>query len=278
MPALRSLAITACTRQPDHKTTQRKSELIQNVSLGTIANAESHPGVITSVTLPSLLLVHGAWHRPEHFRLLVDELAGLDVHTVALPSTGDDPASLGDMYADAKVIAEAVEAIDGPVVVVAHSYGGVPTTHALSGMSNVVRIVYVCAFVLEDGESLASVAGPLLDNWIIHEIDGVPRYIEHKLPVESFYGDVPTALAEWAVEILGYSSIAPGSQPLTEAAWKTIPSTYIICEADNAIPPAMQEEFAKHAKCIRRINASHSPFLSQPAALARILREELEAV
>jgi alpha-beta hydrolase superfamily lysophospholipase len=75
---------------------------------------------------PSLLLVHGAWHRPEHLQLLVDELSGIDVHTVSLPSSGKDPAALGDMYADAEVVAAAAAAIDGPVVVVAHSYGGSP--------------------------------------------------------------------------------------------------------------------------------------------------------
>jgi pimeloyl-ACP methyl ester carboxylesterase len=76
---------------------------------------------------------------------------------------------------------------------------------------------------------------------------------------------------------MGYWSFAAGHQPLTEVAWKTSPSTYIICEADMAVPPAQQEEFAKRANRIRRLNTSHSPFLSQPAALAQLIREELEA-
>ena len=89
------------------------------------------------MTLPSLLIVPGAWHKPDHFRALVDELSGIDVHTVTLTSSGDDPAALRDMYADAEVIAQAVAAIDGPVVVVAHSYGGVPTTQGLPNARNV---------------------------------------------------------------------------------------------------------------------------------------------
>jgi alpha-beta hydrolase superfamily lysophospholipase len=80
--------------------------------------------------LPSLLLVPGAWHKPDHLRPLVDELAGIDVHTVTLTSSGDDSAALRDMYADAEVIAQAAAAIGRPVVVVAHSYGGIPTTQA----------------------------------------------------------------------------------------------------------------------------------------------------
>jgi hypothetical protein len=94
------------------------------------------------VTLPSVLLVHGAWHRADYFGLLVDELSDVDVHTVRLASSGDDPAALGDMYADAEVIAQAAAAIDGPVVVVAHSYGGTPTTQARANAGNVQRIIY----------------------------------------------------------------------------------------------------------------------------------------
>ena len=111
------------------------------------------------MSAPSLLLVHGGWHRPEHWKLLTDELCGVDVHTVALPSSGDDPAALGDMFADAQAIAAAVAAIDGPVVVLAHSAGGVPTTQALATAANVRRIVYVAAFLLDVGDSMLSSIG-----------------------------------------------------------------------------------------------------------------------
>jgi hypothetical protein len=92
------------------------------------------------MTLPSLLVVPGAWHKPDHFRGLVGELPDVDVHTVTPTSSGDDPATLRDMYADAEVIAQTAAAIDGPVVVLAHSYGGVPTTQGLSYARNVRRI------------------------------------------------------------------------------------------------------------------------------------------
>jgi pimeloyl-ACP methyl ester carboxylesterase len=79
------------------------------------------------------------------------------VHTVALTSSGDDPAALGDMQADA-VIAAAAAAIDGPIAVVAHSYGGIPTTQALADLSNVRRLVNLAAFQLDAGQSLFSMA------------------------------------------------------------------------------------------------------------------------
>lgn len=225
---------------------------------------------------PSLLLVPGAWHKPDHLRLLADELPDIEVHTVALTASGDDPATLGDMYKDAEAIAVAAAAIDGPVVVVAHSYGGIPATQGLAGASNVQRLVYVAGFQLDAGDSLLSSVGGLpAPWWKIHQGEGAGDYVEVMDPVEIFYGDVDAAVAQEAVSRLGYQSYASKIQPLTEVAWKTIPSTYVVCEADNAIPPFAQELFAQRAQTVRRLNSSHSPFLSQPATLARLLREEL---
>ncbi|WIX83457.1 alpha/beta hydrolase [Amycolatopsis carbonis] len=206
---------------------------------------------------------------------LVDELPDVDVHTVDLTSSGDDPATLGDMYEDAAQIAAAVAAIDGPVVVCAHSYGGIPVTQALSGASNVKRIVYLAAFMLDVGESmLSSVGGTPAAWWKINSTDG-EKYVEALDPVEIFYGDVDPDLAQEAVSQLGYTSYSANVQKQTEVAWKTIPSTYVICEADNAFPPFAQDLFAQRAGRIHRMNTSHSPFLSQPAALAQFLRDEL---
>jgi hypothetical protein len=182
----------------------------------------------------SFLLVPGAWHKPWHLKLLADELRYVDVHTVALTSAGDDPAALGDMYSDAAAIKSAA----GPVVVVAHSYSGVPATQALSGADNVVRIVYLAAFQLDVGESLlSSFGGTPAPWWNIRKQDGIADYIEAMTPVDVFYGDVEPELAQQAAARLGYQSYPAKTQQLTEAAWRTIPSTYIICEDDNAIPP-----------------------------------------
>jgi pimeloyl-ACP methyl ester carboxylesterase len=227
------------------------------------------------MTVPSVLLVPGAWHKPDHFSLLIDELADLDVHTVALTSSGDDPATLRDMYTDAEVIAQAVATIDGPVVVVAHSYGGIPTTQGLPNAKNVRHIIYLASFVLPIGESLPP-NGRALMRWSkLHQHDGIGDYVEAMTPATVFYNDLDAATAAKAVSQLGYQSYASMWQPLTETAWKTIPNTYIVCEADNAIPVAAQEEMAKRADHVYRLNTSHSPFLSQPAALARLIRRSL---
>lgn len=200
------------------------------------------------------------------------ELSGFDVRTVKLPSTGTNPASLGDMYADADVIAQAAAAIDGPVVVVAHSYGGVPTTQALADAGNVERIIYLAAFQLDAGESLLSPSGGSLMPWArLHQRHGVGDYVEAMTPMTIFYNDVEPVTARRAVSQLGFQSYASMQQQLTKTAWKAIPSTYVICEVDNAIPLTMQESIAERADDVHRLSTSHSPFLSQPAALAGLL-------
>jgi pimeloyl-ACP methyl ester carboxylesterase len=229
------------------------------------------------MTLPSLLVVPGAWHKPDHFRLLVNELSDIDVHTVTLTSSGDDPATLRDMHSDAEVIAEAAADIDGPVVVVAHSYGGVPTTQASREPGNVVRIIYVASFQLLAGEALVSANGGALMPWSRRrQRQGIGDYVEVISPMTAFYHDVDAVIARRAVDQLGFQSYASMSQPLTATAWQTIPSTYVICESDNAIPVAAQEVMAGRADEVFRLPTSHSPFLSQPAALAGLIRRSIE--
>jgi pimeloyl-ACP methyl ester carboxylesterase len=101
----------------------------------------------------TLVLVHGAWHGPWCWQLLREQLRGVDVRAVALSSSGIDPSKLGDLYADAEIVRSVVTDVEGPMVVCAHSYGGAPVTEALVGMSNVRRLVYLCAWQLDVGES-----------------------------------------------------------------------------------------------------------------------------
>lgn len=222
---------------------------------------------------PTLLLVHGAWHGPWMWRLLVEELADIDVRTVALPSAGPDAAVLGDLRADAEVVRAAASVVDGPVVVCAHSYGGQPVSEGVAGLSNVVGLVYLCAFQLDIGESLlGAVGGAAPDWWDVHEADG---YVDALRPGEVFYADVHPDKARSAADRLGHHSLAAFGQPLLRAAWRTIPSTYVVCERDAAIPVGAQEAMSERARRVLRMPTSHSPFLSRPAQLAGVLRAEL---
>ncbi|MEU0040255.1 alpha/beta hydrolase [Streptomyces sp. NPDC006333] len=230
-------------------------------------------------TFPALLLVHGAWHGAWCWQPLMDHLPDLDVRTVALPSSGQDPTALGDLYDDAGAVGEAITAIGRSTVVVGHSYGGCPVTEVAAAVPNVHRVIYLSALMQDVGDSVLSLVGGVHPPyWDVHD---QPRegkdcgYFEAAKPLEALYGDVEPHLARQSVARLGRQSLASVTQPLTQAAWRTVPSTYILCEEDIAIPLPLQEAMAARAERTVRLSSGHSPFLSQPAELARVLRDEL---
>ena len=221
---------------------------------------------------PTVVLVHGAWHGPwcwgEVERQLADE--GVDVVTVDLPSSGDDPSALGDLDDDAAAVRAAIDAVDGPVVVIAHSYGGAPTTQGAAGAENVQHIVYLTAFMLDEGESLFGLVGGVAPDWWQVADDG--ESLLPGRPEEVFFNDVPEDAAAEAAGRLAPQSMASIKGAVRAVAWRDIPSTYVICDLDNAIPVPAQEMLSGRAGAVQRLEASHSPFLSQPDAVVEIIR------
>jgi pimeloyl-ACP methyl ester carboxylesterase len=217
----------------------------------------------------TLLLVHGAWHGSWAWGPLLDALDGVPTRTVELPSSGGNPATLGDLRADAAVVREALTGIDGPVVVVGHSYGGAVVSEAVTPESGAVHLVYLCAFQLDEGESLLGAVGGQAPPWW----DVRDGSVAVRSPEDVFYNRCPADLTADAVQRLGLHSLAAFEQPLTQAAWRSLPSTYVICEDDQAIPPFAQELMSKRAGAVVRMDAGHSPFLSHPQELAVVLRE-----
>jgi pimeloyl-ACP methyl ester carboxylesterase len=224
----------------------------------------------------TLVLVHGAWHGPWCWQLLMEQLTGVEVRAVSLSSSGNDPSKLGDLYEDAEIVRSVVGDVEGPVVVCAHSYGGAPVTEPLVGMRNVGRLVYLCAWQLDVGESaLGARQGVPPPWWDVHEAEG---YVDALRPRKIFYGDVDPVTADAAISRLGHQSLASVSEPLTQVSWREIPSTYVICEKDSAIPPAVQQRMARRAHRVERLNTSHSPFMSRPSRVADLLHNELKQV
>jgi pimeloyl-ACP methyl ester carboxylesterase len=219
---------------------------------------------------PTLVLVHGAWYAPEYWNPLRDRLAEFRTVTVALGSTGDDPGRLGDMHDDAAHIAETVDALDGPVVVVAHSYGGVPVTQALEHAPHVARLVYVTSFQLDVGDSLMSSIGGWAPDWWRFDHEAGTMTVDR--PVEAFFHDVEPEVAARAGASLRQQSISSFEQPLTRAAWRTIPSSYVVTTEDAAIPAYLQRQMAQRCESVHEMATSHSPFLSRTDDLADLLR------
>ena len=212
---------------------------------------------------PTLLLVHGVWHGSWCWEALTPVLRadGWTTRTVDLPSAGER-AGVQD---DARVVLEELAGIDGPVAVVAHSYGGVPVTQAVAEASGVSHVVYLAAYQLDIGESLLGYHGAPAPS----EPDGFQAVPGRPVPL--FYADVPTADAEAAAARLVPQSTRSFSDTLTSAGWHTVPSAYVVCEQDEALPPRIQEELAARSGAVHRIASGHSPFLSMPRELARLL-------
>lgn len=224
--------------------------------------------------VPAILLVHGAFHGAWCWDDVVPilEAAGREVRTVDLPTVhAARKAELG-LADDTATVREAIEAIDGPVVVVGHSYGGVPVTVGAAGLPNVVHLVYVSAFALDEGESLlGAVGGVAPDWWDVH--DGLVRAGKGELtPTHLFFHDVPEDRAAAASARLTSQPIRAFTDPVTAVAWRSVPSTYIVTERDQAGPVAGQEALAARAGSrVVRMPTSHSPFLSQPEATAQVI-------
>ncbi len=221
---------------------------------------------------PSFLLVHGAWHQPTCWSALQDALAadGRQSRTADLPSSGPQRTPTAGMYDDAEEISAQLRRMEGPVVVVAHSYGGFPATQAAIDHADVVRLVYLAAYMPTEGESALGIHGndtPGPEGENLHAI----APIAFPDPRAALYGDLPDDQAERAVGRLVDHSLRSFQQPLTRAAWRTVPSTYILCERDQALPPALQERMSARATRVERLDTGHSPFLSAPAELAALL-------
>ncbi|MEV7239172.1 alpha/beta fold hydrolase [Streptomyces sp. NPDC051020] len=92
-------------------------------------------------------------------------------------------------------------------------------------------------------------------------------------PIAMFYGDLPQDEAEEAVKRLVPQSARSFSDALTEVGWHAVPSAYVICENDQALPAERQRGLAERSDTVHRVVADHSPFLSQPVQLAALLEE-----
>jgi pimeloyl-ACP methyl ester carboxylesterase len=225
--------------------------------------------------LPTLVLVHGAWHRKETWRKLIPELPGIDIRTLQLPSSAPVPTSqLGGLYDDAAAIRALVDSIDRPCVVAAHSYGAVPATQALPGAENVRRVIYICGWQLDVGESvLDEIGGKPLD-WM-PEMEG--GYYDMLTPREIFYADMPEEDVAAAAAALGPQSVSSFTETLTQAVWRTDTFTTHIYGKDEVPMGQFFKRYAERGSDkVRAMPGAHSPLLRRPAELAAMIREELE--
>ena len=220
--------------------------------------------------LRNVVLVHGGFVDGSGWQGVYESLSrdGFRVSVVQNPTL-----SLED---DAAATRRIIDAQDGPVVLVGHSYGGAVITEA-GTHPNVAALVYICAFAPDKNESVNTLiagfppGGPQPP--ILPPRDGF-LFLDRDKFHASFAADVPADLAAfmadsqvpWGVNALG--------GPITDPAWRTKPSWYLVTTEDRMIPPSAQHAMASRTGAtLSEAAASHSVFLSQPEAVATVIAQ-----
>lgn len=226
------------------------------------------------MSTPTVVLVHGFWGGAAHWRNVILELARrghTDLRAVELPLT-----SLAD---DATRTREMVQQVDGPVVLVGHSYGGAVITEA-GNLPNVTGLVYVAAFAPDAGESPGQISEeqpPAAFENIEPDSDGRLWVAQDKFK-ESFAQD----LSDDDTLVMAVTQKAPlgstfGDQ-VTDPAWKQKPTWYQISTEDRMIHPDNQRRMAARMSPRRTIelDASHASLASRPADVVDLIEEAIE--
>jgi pimeloyl-ACP methyl ester carboxylesterase len=213
----------------------------------------------------TIVLVHGAWADASSWNAVIPPLQKAGFTVYAPPNT------LRSLSSDATVIATFLKSIPGPVVLVGHSYGGSVISVASATSPNVKALVYVDAFVPAAGESPQSLlsAYPPPPNDFLVPVPfatggGADLYIAQKYYGPVFASDVPPAVASvMAITQRPLTTTVFGDKAPESEGWKTIPSWYVLGDADLVIPPALQLMMATRAKS----HITHVPGGSHPSMI-----------
>ena len=230
---------------------------------------------------PTIVLVHGAFADASGWAGIIRELHSAGLTAVAPPNP------LRSLASDAATVRAAVGAIDGPVVLVGHSYGGAVITQASAGLENVTALVYLAAFGIDVGESCASVQQPFPPSMLataaaptpypaVGAAQGPDLYISKEPFRETFCADVPVDVADIMFATQRPLSLAALTENATEAGWKTKPSWFLVSEHDNAISPDAERFMANRMKATTEtIDGSHTAFIAKPVAVAAFIAKAL---
>jgi pimeloyl-ACP methyl ester carboxylesterase len=224
------------------------------------------------------ILVHGAFAESSSWHTVAATLTAAGHRVIAYANP------LRSIAHDAAGLAELIRTIDGPVVLVGHSYGGAVITNVPADAGNIVGLVYVAGFALEEGESPA-VAASLVQGGTLGETlvpvplpgGGVDLYIAQDRYHDQFCADLPEPDA---------ALLAVSQRPISEAAltepsgqsplWKFVPSWFIFGELDRNIPAGAQRIMAERANAKRVVEiegASHVVGISHPSKTAELILE-----
>ncbi|MFD6188707.1 alpha/beta fold hydrolase [Streptomyces sp. NPDC060275] len=232
---------------------------------------------------PTIVLVHGAFADSSSWNGVVDRLRSHDYPVVAASNP------LRGLAGDAAYVRQLVASVDGPVVLVGHSYGGAVISNAAKGLDHVKALVFVAAFLPDAGESALTLSGKFPGSTLGEALHPVPvtlpdgsqvadLYIEQGKFHQQFAADVPeetTAVMAATQRPVTDAALAEGA---AAPAWADIPSWVLVATGDRNIPPQAQTFMAERAKAaVVTVSASHAVSVSRPADVARLIDEAAQA-
>jgi len=219
---------------------------------------------------PTIVLVHGAWADGSSWSAVVERLQaeGYSVVAPQFPET-----SLAD---DVARLRQVLNRQSGPTIVVGHSYGGQIMTALGTNAPNVVGLVYIAAFGLDEGESLGAQLGggpptPALAHLIVDE-QGF-AWIPEEDFVAHFAADVDPAKARVMYAVQQCLAMSTFDDVMGVPAWKSHPTWYLVATEDQAIPPDAERMFAKRMGASTvEVASSHVAMVSHPDEVARLIQ------
>lgn len=222
-------------------------------------------------TMKNIVLVHGAWADGSGWRGVYDALTarGYSVSIVQNPLT-----SLAD---DVAAVDRVLARLDGPAILVGHSYGGMVITEA-GDAPKVAGLVYVAAFAPDVGESVARLSEGGGQPPVQASADGFLFFDAGIFP-QAFAQDLPPDQAAFLAAAQAPPSAAAFATPATQTAWKSRPSWYVLSTDDRIIPPAAQRQMAARAgSTITEVPGSHAVYISRPVAIADAIDRAARAI
>jgi pimeloyl-ACP methyl ester carboxylesterase len=223
----------------------------------------------TEEVKPNIVLIHGAWADGSSWSAVVERLQaqGYNVLAPQFPHT-----SLADNVARLKQV---TDRLTGPIILAGHSYGGQIMTAGAGDIPNVVGLVYIAAFGLDEGESIGGLLAQgeptaALAHLSFDELGF--GWLPQDDFVNHFASDVDPVWANvmWATQQPIHVSAL--EDVMGVPAWKSLPSWYMVATNDEAIPPAAERLFAQRmGATVVEVESSHVPLASQPDAVAELI-------
>jgi pimeloyl-ACP methyl ester carboxylesterase len=213
----------------------------------------------------NIVLVHGAWSDGTGWIKVIPLLQAAGNNVVSVQN------QMISLPADAANTRAIIDAMQGPTVVVGHSYGGAVITSAAHGAPNVKALVYIAAFAPDEGEALGGFPPGPGAKFVAPGPSGM-LYIERSKFSENFAGDLPASEAATLAAVQRPVAGAIFGDKMGPPAWKSIKSWYQVSEDDKMIPPDVERMFASraHATTIA-LPTSHASLVSRPKEVAELI-------